>query len=148
MNNYRSISTLYAISNIFEKLMCSRLNFYIENNNILSSAQFGFRKGISTEDAILDFLDDTYNSINKSEYLAAECLDLSKAVDTVNHYLHLGKLHHLWFREIVHDWFKLYLSIGVNYVSGSGDNSVTLANYCWGPARFESWPTFIPALYQ
>ena len=65
--------------------MCIRLNSYIEKNNILSSTQFGFRKGISTEGAILEFLDDAYNSINKSEYLAAVCFDLSKAFDTVNH---------------------------------------------------------------
>ena len=46
--------------------MCNRLNSYIENNNILSSTQFGFRKGVSTEDAILEFLDDAYNTINKA----------------------------------------------------------------------------------
>ena len=28
-----------------------------------------FRKGMNTEDGILEFLDDAFNSINKSEYL-------------------------------------------------------------------------------
>ena len=115
---------MHAISKISEKLMCNRLNSYVEKNNILSSTQFGFRKGISTEDAILEFLEDAYNSINKSEYLAAVCLDLSKAFDTVNHNILLGKLHHLGFRGIVHDWFKSYLSNRVNYVSIGDCNSV------------------------
>ena len=44
LKNYRTISILFAISKIFEKHMCNRLNSYIENNNILSSTQFGFRK--------------------------------------------------------------------------------------------------------
>ena len=81
---------MYAISKIFEKLMSNRLNSYIENNNILSSKQFGFRKGISTGDAILDFLDNVYNSINMSKHLAAVYLDLPKVFDTVNHNILLG----------------------------------------------------------
>ena len=95
--------------------MCIRLSSYIENNNILSSTQFGFKKGISTEDALLEFLDDAYNLINNSEYLSPVCLDLSKAIDTVNHDIILGKLHHLGFRGIVHDWFKSYQSNRVYY---------------------------------
>ena len=63
--------------------MYNRLNSYIENNNILSSTQFGFRKGIDTEDAILEFLDDAFNSINKSEYLAAYVLTCRKPLTLV-----------------------------------------------------------------
>ena len=63
-------------------------------------------------------------SILQSEYLAAVCLDLSKVFDTVNHNILLGKLHHLGFRGIVHDWFKSYLSNRVNYVSIGGVNSI------------------------
>ena len=71
----------------FFKLVYSRLKS--------SSTQFDIRKGISTEDAILEFLDDAYNSINKFEYLAAVWLDLSEAFFTVNHATLLWKLHHL-----------------------------------------------------
>ena len=83
--------------------MCNRLNSYIENKNILSSPQFGYRKGISTEDAILEFLDDAYNSINNSQYLVAIFAVLSKAFNTVIRDILLGKLHHLGFERLVHD---------------------------------------------
>ena len=102
---------MHAILKIFKELICNRLNSYIGSNNI-----FGFRKAISTKDAIFEFVDDAYNSINKFEYLAAVCLDLSKAFDTVNNDILFGKLHHLGFRGIIHDWFKSYLSNRVNYV--------------------------------
>jgi hypothetical protein len=46
--NYRLISILSVFSKILEK-MCKRLNSFIEKNNILSNAQFGFRQGKSTE---------------------------------------------------------------------------------------------------
>ena len=74
------------------------------------------------EVAILENLDDAYNSINRPEYLAAVCLVLSKASDTVNHEILLGKFHHLGFRGIFHDWFKSYLSNRVNYTSIGGVN--------------------------
>ena len=41
--------------------MCKRLNLHIETNNILSNAQIDFRKVISAEDGIFEFLDDTHN---------------------------------------------------------------------------------------
>jgi hypothetical protein len=47
--NYRPISILSVFSKILEKILCKRLNSFIEKNNILSNVQFGFRQGKSTE---------------------------------------------------------------------------------------------------
>ena len=44
---------------------------------------------MSTEDAILEFFDDAYNSMNNSEYLAVVYLELSKALDSVNLDIHI-----------------------------------------------------------
>ena len=78
--------------------MCNRFNLYIENKNILSSTQFGFRKGISTKDAIFLLLDNAYNSIDSSEYLAV--LNIL-VLDTVNHYILVQNLNRLGFRGII-----------------------------------------------
>ena len=48
--------------------MCNIQNLYIETNNILSNNQFDFRKSVSTEDAILELVYYTSNSLNNSEY--------------------------------------------------------------------------------
>jgi hypothetical protein len=39
-----AISILPVFSKILEKIMYKRLNSFIENNNILSNEQFGFRQ--------------------------------------------------------------------------------------------------------
>ena len=53
MANYRSISRLPVISNVFEKLINEQLKLFMQNHNILNNAQHGFRKKKSTETALL-----------------------------------------------------------------------------------------------
>ena len=43
-NNYRPISLLPVLSKVFEKLLLQQILVYLEENNILSEHQFGFRK--------------------------------------------------------------------------------------------------------
>ena len=62
--NYTPISMLPFLSKIFEKLMCARLNSNLKSNNILCTNQFGFRKNSNTSDAIIEFLDNVYSSLD------------------------------------------------------------------------------------
>jgi hypothetical protein len=59
MSNYRPISLLTTFSKILEKVMYNRLSHYLQTNNIVVSEQFGFRKGISTENAAFNKLRDS-----------------------------------------------------------------------------------------
>ena len=81
--NYRPISMLPFLSKIFEKLMCARLDSYLKSNNILCTHQFGFRKNSNTSDAIIEFLDYFYSSLDSRQSTIAVYLDFSKAFDTV-----------------------------------------------------------------
>ena len=60
INNYRPISILPAFSKVYEKVICSRLLSYLEDNNLLVKQQHGFRKQHSTETAILQFVSNVY----------------------------------------------------------------------------------------
>ena len=70
---------------MFEKLLFVRLEKFFSLQNVITKQQFGFRKGCSTEMAILDLTNKLRQ--NKDEMYFNRCifLDLSKAFDTVNH---------------------------------------------------------------
>ena len=51
--NYRPISITSALSKIFEKVLRKQMKEYLEENQLLSETQFGFRARFSTTDAVL-----------------------------------------------------------------------------------------------
>ena len=90
--NYRPISLLPYFSKIFEKIIFSRISQHLFINNILSPFQFGFRRNLSTLDAIINFTEILYNSLNSYKSSINILIDYSKAFDTVNHSILLKKL--------------------------------------------------------
>ena len=67
-SNYRPISTLSALTQIFEKLICEQLVNYLERRSVLCQYQFGFRKGHSTAQAIAEIPDNLRKSIDNNMY--------------------------------------------------------------------------------
>lgn len=56
--NFCPISVLSIFAQTFEKLVCKQLTSYVKKYAILGQYQFGFRKGRSTEQAILEITDN------------------------------------------------------------------------------------------
>ena len=69
VNNYRPISTLPFLSKLFEKLMYNRVTHFLDNHRVLYDNQYGFRLNRSTSDAVLRFLDFTYNALEDEKRL-------------------------------------------------------------------------------
>jgi hypothetical protein len=84
-DNYRPISLLSCFSKIFEKVVCLRLLNFLENNNILTPDQFGFRKSHSAVHPMVHMMNFVSRALNKKETTIAIFCDLRKAFDTVNH---------------------------------------------------------------
>ena len=63
LNNYRPISILPIFSKIFEKIVHNKLYSYLQRNRLLSVNQYGFRKHLSTSDAIIDMTQFVYESL-------------------------------------------------------------------------------------
>lgn len=110
MSNYRPISVLPVFSKILERLMFNRVYSFVTLNNILSDQQYGFRKKLSTEMALLRAVDRITAAIDNRQHTIGLFLDLKKAFDTVNIPILLSKLEKYGIRGIALSWFKSYLS--------------------------------------
>lgn len=110
MGNYRPISLLPIIGKIFEKLYYNRLIYFLDENNIISSNQYGFRKGRCTSDAINKFMEFIVKSLDNQMKTMSAFLDLSKAFDCVHHPYLLTLLNNIGVRGIPLKWIESYLS--------------------------------------
>ena len=126
MDNYRPISLLNSFSKIFEKIVCSRLVIFLENNNILSPSQFGFRSKHSTVHPMVKLTNFVSEALNKKEHAIAIFCDLRKAFDTCNYQILLKKLEKIGIRGKTLEWFKSYLSERKQFVVIDGVSSELL----------------------
>jgi hypothetical protein len=79
-------------------------------NKILVPEQYGFRKGIATEDAAFKLTDSVLKSIDQKKHTGGTFCDLAKALDCVNHEILFSKLQFYGVRGTMLKWFKLYLT--------------------------------------
>ena len=71
---------------------------FIDRYNIFSKSQFGFRKNMSTEAALINFIDFVHKGLTAKHNVGAIFMDLSKAFDVMNHDILEIKLKHYGFR--------------------------------------------------
>ena len=109
MTNYRHISILSVISKIIEKVLCQQIREHLELHDLLTKNQFGFRPSKNTSLAINEFLEIIYKRLDTSSEAQAIFLDFSKAFDTINHDILLGKLEFYNFSNSAIALIKSYL---------------------------------------
>ena len=86
--SFRPISLTSCVSKLFERIILSRLLFFVESNSILSPRQAGFRPGRSTLDQILylsQSISDGFNKPRPGSRTILSTIDFSKAFDSVWH---------------------------------------------------------------
>ena len=126
VSNYRPITSLSVFSKIFEKLVHKRMTSFISRYKLIKPNQFGFQKNKCTSDAILEFLENVYDSFNENKHYLAIFLDFSKAFDTICHDILLKKLEHMGFRGPIYQWIKSFLSNRKQFVNIGNSSSEIL----------------------
>jgi exonuclease III len=109
IQNYRPISLLSVFSKVFEKCFLTRLLSFLNQFDILSKYQHGFRQNFSTESAIFHLVSGILDDINKNKKTAGIFLDLTKAFDCVDHAMLLHKLNKYGIRSNCFEFIKSYL---------------------------------------
>lgn len=109
MNNYRPISVLSCISKVFERIIYDQLYTYLNDNNLISANQSGFRPFYSTSTALLDATLDWLKTMDQGNLSAVIFLDLAKAFDTVNHDILIHKLRTYGIQPRSLSWFQSYV---------------------------------------
>ena len=72
-----------CLTKVFTGVLNKRINTWIENNNVLSDTQFGFRSGRSTVDAIFVLNAVIQKILNEKGRLYCAFIDLKKAFDSI-----------------------------------------------------------------
>ena len=131
--NYRPISVLPCFSKILEKIMYNRVYNYLNDNNLLFYKQFGFRKGHSTDDALISLINSIYDSFNQNKYTLVVFIDLSKPFDTVDHNILIDKLNLYGIKNNSLKWFSSYLPNRKQFIQAGAIKTSNLDIICGVP---------------
>ena len=104
--------------------MNSRLSQHLHSNNMLVTEQYGFRKGISTEDIALRLKDTVFKSIHQNLHVGGIFCVLAKACGFVNREILLAKVHFCAIRGVSQDWFRFCLNNRRQNVEVQSPNSI------------------------
>ena len=130
--DYRPVSILCVLGKVLEKLVHMQVTKFLNDHNLFTENQSGYRKGYSTITALLKVTDDVREAIDKKLLSLLVLLDLSKAFDCVHHDLLCAKLRFLGFSNSTVSWFKSYLSSRCHRVFVSSDNKSDWADIVTG----------------
>ena len=121
--NYRPVSLTCVCCKIMEHIICKHIMNHLEQYDILTSLQHGFRHGHSCETQLLLTLHDMTQLYDKKHQIDVAILDFSKAFDTVPHRKLLHKLHHYGVKGNILKWIESFLTNRTQRVLVEGEFS-------------------------
>lgn len=82
-NKCRPISLSSCLGKIMERMLSNRLHWWLENNGLLSTSQFGFRKGKSCIDNLAILYSEILRGFDEKRKVPDAFLDIKSAYDNV-----------------------------------------------------------------
>ena len=105
-NNYRPVSLTSAVCKLMETVIRDGIVNHVENQNLLSPAQHGFRSHRSCSTQLIEVIHDWANSLDDNTPVDSIYLDYRKAFDSVPFERLLAKLHAYGIRGKIHQWIR------------------------------------------
>ena len=108
--NYRPISLTSISCKVMEHIICSNLMRHLDECDILTDFQHGFRRKRSCETQLVLTVDDLAKELDKGKQIDCILLDFAKAFDKVSHRSLIAKLKNygvvdnnlLWIQDFLH----------------------------------------------
>ena len=107
--NYRPVSLTSISCKLLEHVIASNMMKHLDQYEILSDVQHGFRRSRSCESQLITTCTDFIDTMNANGQTDAILLDFSKAFDKVHHNCLMTKLEHYGISNGTHSWIKSFL---------------------------------------
>ncbi|GFX65144.1 probable RNA-directed DNA polymerase from transposon X-element [Trichonephila clavipes] len=110
LNSYRPISLTSILSMVMERMITSRLDWYLETNNLLTSSQAGFRKCQSTNQQVVFLGQSIKDALDQRHSALALFVDFEAAFDKVWWLKCIQKLQTLGVCNNMLMWVRNFIS--------------------------------------
>ena len=107
--NYLPVSLTAITCKMLEHVITSNIRRHLDQHEVLTDAQHGFRKHRSCETQLIITLQDLAKSVDDKGQADVILLGFSKAFDKVPHKRLMHKLHHYGIRGNLHSWISDFL---------------------------------------
>ena len=109
IKNYKPVSVLPVFSTVFERIMYNRFFSFLNSFNLLYKYQFRFREKYGTNMALIVLVDKMLKALDEGNIVLGVFLDVSKAFDTVDHFILLKKIFKYGMGGSALKWMTDYL---------------------------------------
>ena len=110
LKSYRPISLLSCIGKIAERMINSRLYWWLESTKSLNNHQAGFRTGQRTEDQLFRLTQRVIDGFQEGKQTTAIFVDLQQAYDRVWRKGLLSKMMKTGIHGKLYKWIKYFLT--------------------------------------
>ena len=150
-SNYRPLSMLSVPSKIFEGQICKHIDNHMEEHELQTDRQWGYRKNRSTETLLLLLTETWKQALDLGKVVGVLFVDFHKAFDTVDHTILQQKLQAVSISGNLYDLLVDYLSNRHQFAHINGASSkIRIVEYgvpqgsLLGPRLFKIYVNDLP----